>query len=33
VGGRWGATAAPRTVVTDVDRDGVPEVRPKRRWF
>jgi putative oxidoreductase len=25
--------AAPRTVVTDVDRDGVPEVRPKRRWF
>jgi putative oxidoreductase len=28
-----GATAAPRTVVTDVDRDGVPEVRPKRRWF
>jgi putative oxidoreductase len=38
-----GATAAPRpvvagaaatgTVVTDVDGDGVPEVRPKRRWF
>ena len=28
-----GVTAAPRTVVTDVDRDGVPEVRPKRRWF
>ena len=28
-----GATAAPRTVVTDVDSDGVPEVRPKRRWF
>jgi putative oxidoreductase len=28
-----GTTAAPRTVVTDVDRDGVPEVRPKRRWF
>ena len=27
-----GATA-PGTVVTDVDRDGVPEVRPKRRWF
>ena len=26
-------TSAPRTVVTDVDRDGVPEVRPKRRWF
>jgi putative oxidoreductase len=26
-------TAAPDTVVTDVDRDGVPEVRPKRRWF
>jgi putative oxidoreductase len=23
----------PRTVVTDVDRDGVPEVRPRRRWF
>lgn len=23
----------PQTVVTDVDRDGVPEVRPKRRWF
>jgi putative oxidoreductase len=37
-----GVTAAPRTVaagteagtvVTDVDRDGVPEVRPRRRWF
>src|SRR6478735_8034810 len=38
-----GVTAAPRpvvagapaagTVVTDVARDGVPEVRPKRRWF
>ena len=28
-----GATAAPRTVVTDVDSDGVPDVRPKRRWF
>ena len=36
-----GAASAPRTVVadqpgtvvTDVDRDGVPEVRPKRRWF
>lgn len=38
-----GATAVPRTavagttasgtVVTDVDGDGVPEVRPKRRWF
>jgi putative oxidoreductase len=28
-----GAAAAPGTVVTDVDRDGVPEVRPKRRWF
>ena len=28
-----GATTAPRTVVTDVDRDGVTEVRPKRRWF
>ena len=23
----------PATVVTDVDGDGVPEVRPKRRWF
>jgi len=23
----------PHAVVTDVDRDGVPEVRPKRRWF
>lgn len=28
-----GATAVPRTVTTDVDGDGVPEVRPKRRWF
>lgn len=28
-----GATTVPRTVVTDVDRDGVPEVRRKRRWF
>ncbi len=27
------ATAGPRTVVTDVDGDGVAEVRPKRRWF
>ena len=27
------AGAAPATVVTDLDRDGVPEVRPKRRWF
>ena len=26
-------TTAPGTVVTDVDRDGVAEVRPKRRWF
>lgn len=26
-------TDAPRTVVTDVDGDGVPEVRPRRRWF
>ena len=25
--------AAPGTVVTDVNHDGVPEVRPKRRWF
>lgn len=28
-----GATTAPRPVVTDVDRDGVPEVRARRRWF
>ena len=28
-----GATSVPHTVVTDVDRDGVAEVRPKRRWF
>jgi len=28
-----GATSAPRTVVTDADGDGVPEARPKRRWF
>ena len=28
-----GATAVPRTVVTDVDGDGVPATRPKRRWF
>lgn len=27
-----GTRTAPH-VVTDVDRDGVPEVRPKRRWF
>ncbi|HEU4651228.1 MAG TPA: DoxX family protein [Croceibacterium sp.] len=27
------AADTPRTVVTDVDGDGVPEVRPKRRWF
>ena len=27
------AGTAPGAVVTDVDRDGVPEVRPKRRWF
>jgi putative oxidoreductase len=26
-------TAASGTVVTDVDGDGVPEVRPRRRWF
>jgi putative oxidoreductase len=25
--------AAPNTVVTDVDGDGVAEVRPRRRWF
>ena len=28
-----GATTAPRTVVTDVSGDGVPETRTKRRWF
>ena len=28
-----GVAAAPRTVVTDVDGDGVAAVRPKRRWF
>jgi putative oxidoreductase len=28
-----GATKAPHAVATDVDGDGVPEVRPKRRWF
>lgn len=28
-----GAATVPHTVVTDVDRDGVPEARPKRRWF
>ncbi|MFC0206398.1 DoxX family protein [Novosphingobium soli] len=32
-----GATTAtayePRTVVTDVNHDGVPEVRRRRRWF
>lgn len=28
-----GVTTAPRTVVTDVDGDGVAEVRPRRRWF
>ena len=28
-----GAATAPRTVVTDVDGDGVAEVRPKRRCF
>jgi putative oxidoreductase len=28
-----GATSAPRTVVADADRDGVPEARPRRRWF
>lgn len=28
-----GATTVPRTVVTDVDGNGVPEVRPRRRWF
>lgn len=27
------AAAAPRTVATDVDGDGVAEVRPRRRWF
>ena len=28
-----GATAAPRPVAADVDGDGVPEARPRRRWF
>jgi putative oxidoreductase len=28
-----GAAAAPHTVVTDVDGDGVAAVRPRRRWF
>ncbi|MBN9504864.1 MAG: DoxX family protein [Altererythrobacter sp.] len=28
-----GVMSAPHTVVTDVDADGVPEVRPRRRWF
>lgn len=28
-----GTRTAPQVVTTDVDRDGVPEVRPKRRWF
>ena len=28
-----GTKTAPRAVATDVDRDGVPEVRPRRRWF
>ncbi|HLV07125.1 MAG TPA: DoxX family protein [Croceibacterium sp.] len=28
-----GATTAPRVVTTDVDGDGIPEARPRRRWF
>jgi putative oxidoreductase len=28
-----GAAAAPHTVVTDVDGDGIATVRPRRRWF
>ncbi len=28
-----GAMTGPRAVVTDVDGDGVPDARPKRRWF
>lgn len=28
-----GLTDGARTVVTDVNGDGVPEVAPKRRWF
>ena len=28
-----GATTGPRAVVSDIDGDGVAEVRPKRRWF
>jgi putative oxidoreductase len=28
-----GVATVPHTVVTDVDRDGAVEVRPKRRWF
>jgi putative oxidoreductase len=35
--GQGGATTTtayePRTVVTDVDRDGIPEVRRRRRFF
>jgi len=27
------APVAARTVVTDVDSDGIPEVRKRRRWF
>ena len=28
-----GTRTVPREVVTDVDHDGVAEVRPRRRWF
>jgi putative oxidoreductase len=28
-----GVMSAPHTVVTNVDADGVPEVRRRRRWF
>ena len=28
-----GAMVAPHAVVTDADGDGVPEARPRRRWF
>jgi len=28
-----GTRTAPHVATTDVDHDGVPEVRPKRRWF
>lgn len=28
-----GATTAPRVATTDVDGDGIPDTRPRRRWF